>query len=337
MSTFTNSAEGLKQLVGGRPVRSLGALVAATAVLFVLLTLSPTTSVARPSANQTTTTATTQELPIAKAVILGVVEGVTEFLPVSSTGHLLVAERLLDIGTSSDDAKNAADAYTVIIQLGAIAAVLLISWRRVLDVLNGLVGRSETGRRLLLALVCGFVPAAIVGLLFNDAIDRHLLRPVPVAIAWIVGGIAIAALSGRYRQAIRSGRGLDAITPRQAVIIGVAQSAALWPGVSRSLVTILAAVLLGFSLTAAVEFSFLLGLCTLGAASGYSLLKDGSFVFDRFGTASPLIGVVVAAVAAALSVKWMVGYLARHDLRVFAGYRVLVGIATLGLVAGNVI
>ena len=127
----------------------------------------------------------TSKLPIGKAVVLGLVEGVTEFLPVSSTGHLLVAERLMDVGTKNDADKKATDAYTVIIQLGAILAVLLVSWKRVLEVLQGLIGKSAIGRRLLIALICAFVPAAAVGVLFNDAIDKRLLKPTPVALAWL--------------------------------------------------------------------------------------------------------------------------------------------------------
>jgi undecaprenyl-diphosphatase len=118
-------------------------------------------------------------------------------------------------------------------------------------------------------------------------------------------------------------------------MIGVAQSLALWPGVSRSLVTILGAILLGFRLRDAVEFSFLLGLCTLSAAAGYSLLKDGSLVFDTFGTTTPLIGMVVAFVSAAVAVKWLVAYLNKHDLSMFGIYRLVAGVVTLGLVAAN--
>ena len=295
------------------------------------------TTALRPQATQSD--ASPKEIPLsaAKAVVLGLVEGVTEFLPISSTGHLLVAERLLDVGTQSDDAKKAADAYAVIIQLGAIAAVLLISWRRVVDVLQGLVGRSETGRRLLINLLAAFVPAAAVGVLFDSVLEKHLLKPVPVAIAWIVGGVAILGLSRRLTASNTSGRLLDAMTTRHALIIGVAQALALWPGVSRSLVTIVAAILLGFRVSDAVEFSFLLGLCTLSAAAGYSLLKDGSLVFDTFGTGTPLIGMLVAFVSAAVAVKWMVAYLNKRDLSIFGIYRVVVGVATLVLVATNVL
>jgi undecaprenyl-diphosphatase len=270
-----------------------------------------------------------------KAVVLGLVEGITEFLPISSTGHLLVAEKLMDVGTQSDKAKRAADAYALIIQLGAILAVLVISWRRVVDVLQGVVGKSETGRRLLINLICAFVPAAAVGVLLDSTLEKYLLKPVPVAAAWLVGGVAILFFAKKFKEAQTSGRVLDAMTPKDAVMIGVAQSIALWPGVSRSLVTILGAILLGFALKDAVEFSFLLGLCTLGAAAGYALAKDGSLVFDTFGVRTPLIGMVVAFISAVVAVKWMVAYLNKRDLSLFGFYRIGVGVLALVLVATN--
>lgn len=295
---------------------------------------SPSTRIAAAIATQGTV-AKDSTLTMPKAIVLGLIEGITEFLPISSTGHLLVAEKLMDIGTQDEAAKKAADAYAVIIQLGAIAAVLLISWKRVVDVLQGVVGRSDTGRRLLVNLIAAFVPAAMVGVLLDSLLEKHLLKPIPVAFAWLVGGVAIIATAKRFKAAQHAGRLLDSMTARDALMIGVAQSVALWPGVSRSLVTILGAILLGFRLRDAVEFSFLLGLCTLSAAAGYSLLKDGSLVFDTFGTTTPLIGMVVAFVSAAIAVKWLVAYLNKHDLSLFGIYRLVAGFVTLGLVAAN--
>lgn len=278
----------------------------------------------------------TEHLPAWKAVILGLVEGVTEFLPISSTGHLLVAERLLDLGTNATT-KDAIDAYTVIVQLGAIVAVLVVSWRRVLDVFQGLIGRSANGRRLLINLLVSFVPAVFFGLLGKKVIEKHLLRPVPVALAWIVGGVVILALASRYRAASDAGWSMDQLTTRNAAIIGGAQVLALWPGVSRSLVTILAAVLVGMKLRDAVEYSFLLGLLTLGAASVYSIAKDGSLVGDTYGWSSPILGMAVAFVSALIAVKWMVAFLNRRDLTVFAWYRLAAGAVCLALVAAGTI
>ena len=277
------------------------------------------------------------ELTVLKAIVLGAVEGITEFLPISSTGHLLVAERLLDVGQNAST-KLATDTYTVVIQLGAIAAVLLVSWRRVLTLVQGVVGRSASGRRILVALIASFVPTAVIGLLLDQPIEEHLLRPGVVAAAWIVGGLAILVFTARYRSAQTNGRHLESITWQHAVIIGVTQSIAVaWPGTSRSLVTILAAVLLGYSLSAAVEYSFILGLATLGAAAVYKLGKDGSVVVDTFGVANPVIGMVVAFITALFAVKWMVAYLNRHDMTVFAGYRIIAGSVTLVLLVTGAI
>jgi undecaprenyl-diphosphatase len=276
------------------------------------------------------------ELTTAKAVVLGVVEGITEFLPVSSTGHLTVAERLLDVGQDSST-KDAIKYYTVMIQIGAIVAVLAIFWSRVVQMIQGLFGRSEVGRRTLLALVIAFIPAAVVGVALEKPIEDKLFGPFPVAIAWIVGGLAILVFARRQQREGSGGQSLDTITSRQALIIGASQVLALWPGTSRSLVTIIAAVLVGLSLQAAVEFSFLLGLATLSAATLYTGAKHGSEVVDAFGVASPLVGVVVAMVAAFVAVRWMITYLNRHDLSVFGWYRLAVGVLTMVLLATSVL
>jgi undecaprenyl-diphosphatase len=270
-----------------------------------------------------------------QAVVLGVIEGVTEYLPVSSTGHLVVAERLMNLpkDAKNADAKVALDAYTVIIQFGAILAVLVIYRRRVGQVIQGLFGKSESGRQLLLCLVAAFVPAAVVGLALSNKIDEHLLNPGAVAAAWIVGGIVILALYKRLSPANRGGKPLESLTVKTAFFIGCAQSLALWPGTSRSLVTIVAAVLLGMSLVAAVEFSFLLGLLTLTAATGLSVLKHGKLVHDTYGTTAPLIGIVFAGIAAALAVGTFVKFLSRRDLKGFGFYRIAAGVVTLVLMA----
>jgi len=295
-------------------------------------------SAARPAfaAGDTTTNAAAADTALTawKAVILGLVEGITEYLPISSTGHLLVAERLLDIGASSAT-ETAADTYVVTIQAGAILAVLVLYRQRIADIVRGLFGRSETGRRILLALAVAFLPAAITGLLFDDLIKDRLLAPAPIVGAWIVGALAIWFVVPRVRAP--HGRPLDEITLRHAAIIGVCQVLALWPGTSRSLVTIIAALAVGLSMMAAVEFSFLLGLLTLTAATVYDGAKNGGELVDTFGIATPLLGLLVAFVSAVVAVRWMVTYLERKDLRIFAIYRVAAAVATIALlVAGTI-
>jgi undecaprenyl-diphosphatase len=260
-----------------------------------------------------------------QALVLGLVEGLTEYLPVSSTGHLLLAERALGIPRSP-----AADAYAICIQAGAILAVLGLYRTRVAQMVRGVAGQDPAGRRLAIQLVVAFLPAAVLGFLFNDHIDDLLFGLWPVVIAWTVGGGAIFLLRGRS-----GGRALEALDLRTAFLIGCCQCLALWPGTSRSLATILGGVLLGVSLPAAVEFSFLLGLLTLGAATSYSALKHGDEMLAAFGVAPLVIGFLASAVAAAVSVKWLVAWLQSHGLEVFAVWRIgLAAVVAVLLTAG---
>jgi undecaprenyl-diphosphatase len=282
-------------------------------------------------------------MTIVQAMILGVVEGLTEYLPVSSTGHLLIAQRLMgigDTGSASEEerrrTKDAADAFAICIQAGAIIAVLGLYFRRVRQMLRGLAGRDPDGSRLLINLVAGFVPAAVIGLLFNKSIKAYLFGPWPVVAAWFVGGLAILAVSWRNRNkntAARGGLLLDDMTWRMALCIGIAQCIAMWPGVSRSLVTIVGGLLAGLSLAAAVEYSFLLGVVTLGAATAYDALKQGQLMLLTFDAAPIAVGLVFAFAAAVVSVKWMVSYLNHHGLAVFGYYRVAIALAATWWIA----
>ena len=274
------------------------------------------------------------ELTAGKAVVLGLVEGVTEFLPISSTGHLLLAERVLDIG-QNDATKQAADTYTVAIQIGAILAVVVLYFGRIRSMLDGAIGRDPGGRRALLGVLVAFVPAALVGFVGSQFIEKHLLYVAPVIAAWIVGAIVIFVFGDRF-SSTTSGSALESITMRQALVIGAAQCLALWPGTSRSLVTILAALLVGMTLAAAVEFSFLLGLLTVSAATAYGMLRHGTELVDAYGWINPLIGVVVGFVSALIAVRWMVTYLQRHSLAIFGWYRLAVAALALGLFATSV-
>ena len=250
-----------------------------------------------------------------QALILGLVEGITEYLPVSSTGHLLIAQRLMGISES-----HAANGYAIAIQAGAILAVLGIYRQRVATMLLGVAGRDAGGLNLALCIVAAFVPAAILGLLFDDRIEQYLFGVKPVIAAWVVGGIVILLLS-RWVQARRTGVDLAQLSWRAAVLIGLAQSLALWPGTSRSLVTILGGLAVGLSLSAAVEFAFLLGVLTLTAATAYTALKSGAGMLDAYGWTAVLTGFFAAWISAALAVKWMVAWLNRHGLTLFAWWR----------------
>lgn len=265
-----------------------------------------------------------------QALVLGLVEGLTEYLPVSSTGHLLLAQRLMGIESST-----AADAFAISIQGGAILAVLGLYRARVAQMTMGLIGQDATGRRLLINLVSAFIPAAVLGLLLEKPIKKYLFGGDewgmwPVVAAWFVGGLAILAVSFARRRRGASpsaGLDLDQLTIRMALIVGFAQCLAMWPGVSRSLITIVGGVLVGLSLPAAVELSFLLGVITLTAATAYDALKHGPEMLATYGPVPLLIGFVSAWISAVLAVKWMVGYLKSHGMEIFGWYRVALAIA----------
>lgn len=258
------------------------------------------------------------------SVVLGIVEGITEYLPVSSTGHLVVVQRWLGLGDAAG--RDAADTYAIAIQIGAILAVLLLYRQRIASMLRGAVGRDPDGRRVLGLLVTSFIPAAALGAAFGDAIKDELFSPGPVVIAWIIGGVFLLLWKPRTGDAT-----LVDMTTTNAAIVGFAQALALWPGVSRSLVTIAAALFVGLSLSAALEYSFLLGLATLSAATVFDLAKNGDQLVNDYGVARPLLGVVVAFVTAAAAVKWLVGYLGRKPLSRFGWYRIAVAAVTLAL------
>jgi undecaprenyl-diphosphatase len=202
-----------------------------------------------------------------------------------------------------------------------------------------LVGGDPIGLRLLIGVAAGFLPAAVLGLLFNKHIKEYLFGPWPVVAAWLVGGLAILAISyrNRSRQAGASGSALEDLTWKMALVIGFAQCIAMWPGVSRSLVTIVGGILVGLSLPAAVEFSFLLGVLTLGAATAYDGLKHGQAMLQTFEPQALAIGLIFAFISAVVSVKWMVAYLNRHGLEIFGWYRVILALMVGGLLAMKVI
>jgi undecaprenyl-diphosphatase len=313
---------------------------AAAAVLLVLLF-----AISAVAATQEGNTK--QEMTTTQAIVLGVVEGLTEYLPVSSTGHLLLAERIMGIGEDKtlaahkrQEAKEATDAYTICIQAGAIIAVLGLYFRRVLQMLKGLTGGDPVGRRLLINVLAGFLPAAVIGLLFNKIIKEYLFGPWPVVAAWLVGGLAILAVGRRNRENSRSahpGTSLDNLSWKMALVIGLTQCIAMWPGTSRSLVTIVGGMLVGLSLPAAVEYSFLLGVITLGAATAYDGIKHGHVMLQTFDPQVLAIGLVFAFIAAVISVKWMVSYLNNHGLAIFGYYRVALALTVALLLVTRLI
>jgi undecaprenyl-diphosphatase len=297
------------------------------------------------------------ELSVADALVLGVVEGVTEFLPVSSTGHLIIANHFLGLEAekpllSADGRplyyrapspqyphgvpltiKQAADTYVVVIQFGAIAAVGILYWTQLIAMLRGLLGRDPAGRRLLINLLIAFLPAAGLGFLLHGWIDAHLFSIPAVIIALVAGaGLMFFAESWRRKHANRTALPAE-LTPKQAAGIGALQCLALWPGTSRSMTTIVGGYFAGLDPRRAAEFSFLLGFVTLTAATVYKSYKGGAAMIQVFGWSNVLLGAAVAAVTAALSVRFLVGWLTRHGLAAFAWYRLALALALAVLLA----
>lgn len=283
------------------------------------------------------------------AVILGVVEGITEYLPISSTGHLILTTSLL--GLDAGETKEAIDAFNIIIQGGAILAVLLLYWPRVVQMIRGLIGRDDAGRRLLINIIVAFLPAAILGVLLDELISSLLFRPWPVLAALFLGGVWMIWLD-RFRRRVarshpeeRTEITIDELTPLRALAIGLLQCLAMWPGTSRSMMTIAGGTLLGMRPKDAAEFSFLLGLPTLGGACVFKLGKNlyessqsgGPNLFEQLGWMPVIVGFAVATLSAALAVRWLVSFLTRHGLAPFGWYRIGLCVLLGALVLAGVV
>lgn len=283
------------------------------------------------------------------AIVLGLVEGITEYLPISSTGHLIIAKAML--GLDQPHLKRNADDFIIIIQGGAILAVLSLYWPRVVQMIRGLLGKDPAGFKLAANLFFAFLPAAVFGKLLDDWIDARLFYLAPVLAAVLVGGLFMMWIdqwrAGRfglvkYHSRYRT---IDDLTPLDALLIGLMQCVAMWPGTSRSMMTITAGFLVGLRPKAAAEFSFLLGLPTLGAATLYRLFKNFKHahdtgepnLFQALGVAPAIVGILIAAVSAAIAVKWLVNFLNRHGLTPFAWYRIALFVLLLLLASRGII
>jgi undecaprenyl-diphosphatase len=294
------------------------------------------------------TAATSAPVPsMGDAVILGLVEGITEFLPVSSTGHLIITNHLLGLDSSAIVAhdrkgrpltlKDAADTFTVVIQVGAIAAVAMLYWSQLSRIIAGLAGRDPAGLRILRNLVLACIPPVVTALAFKGFIKAHLFSVPTVAGALLVGsGLMLYAEGWRRRAAAKSPASepelLPAdLSPLQALIIGGVQCLALWPGMSRSMTAMVAGYFVGLRPMRAAEFSFLLGLPLLGAAAAKDALDGGGAVIASFGWVNVLIGLAVAFLSASLAVRFLIAVLNKHGLSAFAWYRIALA-AVLGFV-----
>ena len=331
-----------------------------TGLLAVIVATSALRAAGTATAPAVPASSPAAELSVSDAVILGVVEGITEFLPISSTGHLIVASRFLGLESEQTLAgrdgeplwykkpspklpagapltlKLAADTYTVVIQFGAIAAVALLYWQQLFSMLRGLLGRDPAGLRLLIIIMVAFMPAAVIGLLAHDWIDAHLFS-VPVVIAAQVAGAGLMFYAEAWRKKRVPAKAAAAagvtLTLPQAAGIGALQCFAMWPGMSRSMTTIVGGYFCGLDPRRSAEFSFLLGFVTLSAATVFKSYKSGAAMIQVFGWSHVLLGAVVAAITAALAVRFLIAWLTRHGLAMFAWYRLVLAAVLAVLLA----
>lgn len=258
-----------------------------------------------------------------KAAVMGVVEGLTEFLPISSTGHLILAGALLGF----DDEK--AKVFDIAIQTGAILAVIIVYWQKIRDTLLALPTQKQA-QQFSLNVLIAFFPAVVLGLLFGKAIKAHLFNPVVVASTFILGGFIILWAEQRQKNASTAPRiqEVEQMTPLDALKVGLAQCLAMIPGTSRSGATIIGGMLLGLSRKAATDFSFYLAIPTLIGAGAYSLYKERALLsmadLPLFG-----VGLVFSFLSAWLCVRWLLRYIASHSFVGFAWYRIVFGVVVL--------
>ncbi len=268
-------------------------------------------------------------LLLVKAAVMGIVEGLTEFLPISSTGHLILAGALLGF----DDEK--AKVFDIAIQTGAIFAVILVYWQKIRDTVRALPTQRQA-QRFALNVLIAFLPAVVLGLLLGKAIKANLFTPVVVASAFIIGGFIILWVERRPQSDARI-HDVNAMTPWDALKVGLVQCLAMIPGTSRSGATIIGAMMLGLSRRAATDFSFYLAIPTLIGAGAYSLYKDRALLsVDDLPMFT--IGLVFSFASAWMCVRWLLRYISTHSFVPFAWYRIAFGIIVLatswsGLVA----
>ncbi len=290
--------------------------------------------------------ANTETMSVLQAVVLGVVEGITEYLPISSTGHLILASELMGLGETATQ-RSAVDTFNIVIQGGAILAVLGLYFPRVVQMCKGLIGKDSDGLKLAIRIIVAFLPAAVLGVLLNDWIESKLFNTPMVLTALALGGVFMIVIDKwkfakhKEGEVFEEGMDLHEISIVQALMIGLLQCVAMWPGTSRSMMTIAGGVLVGLKPKRAAEFSFLLGLPTLGGATVYSLYKsvsgDGPDMFEVIGWTPIVVGLVVATISAALAVKWLVAFLTKHGLAVFGYYRLILTAVLGGAIAMGVV
>jgi undecaprenyl-diphosphatase len=268
-------------------------------------------------------------LLILKAIIIGIVEGITEFLPISSTGHMIIVGNLINF------TGDFANLFEVVIQLGAILAVVFLYWDKIWNSLKNLMP-GQWGFRLWLNIIVAFLPSAVIGLLTKDYIEAHLFRTITVVLALIIGGFLMIIIENKYRKK-KGIKDIDRISLKQAFFIGCFQCLALWPGMSRSASTIMGAWISGLSSVAAAEFSFFLAIPTMVAASALTLIKGGMVIRTTTEVIALGVGFLVSFIVAYFVIEKFIGFLQKKPMRIFAIYRIFIGVLLLALAFFKVI
>ena len=309
---------------------------------------------AEPTPSPETTLPSQKHFSYTDAVILGVVEGTTEYLPISSTGHLILISEALGLNEestahptrahkplSSDQKftqKEAINAYIIFIQSGAIAAVLVLYWNRFRQMGAGLLGGNRKGLLILRNLTIAFIPAGITGFLLHDWIEEKLFSPIPVVVALIAGAGLMFGVElwkkhrAKHQSTTTKGPEVHELSMRASLSIGLLQCVALWPGTSRSMMTLIGGYLVGLRPAQAAEFTFLLGFVTLSAAALYKSWQSGSAMVETLVIGPTLVGWLVAALSAGLAIKGLVYFLTRYGLKPFALYRICLAILVLTVI-----
>ncbi|MFD2608945.1 undecaprenyl-diphosphate phosphatase [Deinococcus taklimakanensis] len=264
------------------------------------------------------------------AIIYGIVEGITEFLPISSTGHLILTGNFMNVPWS----KEVKDAFEVVIQGGAILSVLVYYWRDFLQMRR--IGTDRAQQTLWTGVLVATIPAVVLGLAFGDAIQAALFKPSVVAWALIVGGVLMWLIESR--RVTPNVQAIEQIGVPRSFLIGLLQCLALvWPGFSRSASSILGGMILGLDRPTATKFSFYLGVPTLGGAALLNLVKERDLIFGEIGLVNVLLGAGVSFVVAYLAIGWLLKFVSTNNFKGFAVYRVILGIVILGLISAGVL
>lgn len=281
------------------------------------------------------------------AIILGIVEGITEFLPVSSTGHLIIAASLLGM-TDNGEFKRALDGYLIIIQGAALLAIVGLYWPRMKQMLLGLLGRDDLGRKLLINILIAFLPIFLLGPLLHMLIMSRLFHTGPVLAGLFLGGVWMIWIDYRRKQLGEEQFSLDIdhMTWKHALGVGMFQLLSLWPGTSRAMMTIAGGIMLGMRPAKAAEFSFLLGLPTIAGATAYELYREffssraaetPSTMIADLGLIPIILGCAVTVIAAAAAVKWLVAFLSHHGLSAFGWYRIAFAVVLGSMIAAGLV